>query len=568
MPSLSTGFVGGIGTDTAVTPFKYYSPAAGDTSIPVPLLGWDNDSDNQAPNDYNNAQFIPNVLEYSLGDNVELPPPAPSAVDIILMGWLGYYASKARMLEYDESRNQIPILPNPIDWTPDLDNQKSNDGNTAYGMLNLVEYSIGDNVEAINYSSGVIVGWDTDTFQQTSNALDYSIRLDPDDRVLSIFIPTQEIDNDTEQQFLNPMWVSNIASDTGQDTTQFIILPIIADQYDLNQFSIDLNTTYAHSDIGQEWTQFIVVPVFNPALVPQIEDQQAISTELRILLLIEEEKSTLISPPPSSSDIILMGYVGYRVKPAVIQDPTEWSNLLPTPVFNPANIPQVDEQQISNQKYYFDEQNQEILRIILPPNNWENDGDNQKSPLESYKDHLSDENVEKITLNPAVTSLAFFDTDGENQKPSQVNFSCDTLSDEGVEQIILNPAITQMFGFDTDAEQQLSNSTNYSTFQDPADRQILVPPPPSGARDVILMGWRGYKVPLGSMIEGDKAIELIIVPPPPAPTMSSHDIDQHGMLSNQLYFASDDQGNTETTNYIILVPFIDVVEIVEEGENE
>jgi hypothetical protein len=199
--------------------------------------------------------------------------------------------------------------------------------------------------------------------------------------------------------------------------------------------------------------------------------------------------------------------------------------------------------------------------IVLPSNIWDNDSENQVSNSVLYQ-LVEDDRVIQIIVPLQDLTL---DTDNQVQ---QLGYYKDHLADEGVEKITLNPAITQLTAYDTDAENQISNSVNYALMQEVDDRQVLVPIPPGSARDIILMGWKGYRIPTAAMTEPDRHVELQITPPPPAPTMSSHDIDQYGMISTQIMFQSDDHGNIESTNFIILVPFVNIVEGLGEAEDE
>jgi hypothetical protein len=103
------------------------------------------------------------------------------------------------------------------------------------------------------------------------------------------------------------------------------------------------------------------------------------------------------------------------------------------------------ENQLLQLGYVFDknliDENVESLQYALGAiTGHDTDAENQRQHPDYYKDHLTDEGTELITLPIVVLTLTAFDTDAENQKQWNPLFGQDTVFDEGMELVLLPPA--------------------------------------------------------------------------------------------------------------------------------
>jgi hypothetical protein len=190
-------------------------------------------------------------------------------------------------------------------------------------------------------------------------------------------------DNDAENQIPTLPLVSNLASDSGQDTTNFIVIPLIAHDYEVNQLRNDQNYGDRHYDIGQDWTQLIIVQVFNPALVSQGTDaENQLPNDSNVNNIASDqgqEWTQLIIVPAFNPAIVFQGTDAENQKSNdsnvnnIASDIGLFTQFIITPFIAP------EELNIRTPDWSIDveEERQGVPFIVLPFNDFSTDAENQ-----------------------------------------------------------------------------------------------------------------------------------------------------------------------------------------------
>jgi hypothetical protein len=211
-----------------------------------------------------------------------------------------------------------------------------------------------------------------------------------EERNLYPIIPIQEIDNDSEQQRAQDGY--SVDRHISDESVEYITLPIISSELD---HSIQF-TAQNVFDTVDESVQVIVLPV------------QELDVEKQI--------------PWAVQALDIQELQAYNIVLSVIdldaEQQFQWLQI---------NTDQIDERN---------------LYPIIPIQEIDNDSEQQKLQPDWYKDHLSDEGVELITLPPTVPYLYAWDTDTENQIP-QAMWYRDKLEDIDFVNYIVIPATVQ-----------------------------------------------------------------------------------------------------------------------------
>lgn len=492
------------------------------TLIIVPTMDWDNDDDRQ-------YQMLGYSLDKDLLDSgVELVQTA--VVLITVLDEPDQYVINVPWLMYNISDEGVELIQIPIEaYDNDSDQQRQQDGYS-------IDRELSDNAtELITLFQHT---WD-DTSESQVGAFGYSLDRELSDTgVENIIIPVMEIDSDQEQQISNPGYSTD--KSLSDETVERITIPILG--YDTDgdlQLAIPPYTTDRdQSDSNVELVQIPTTEIDNDAdyqrLMPLMFSSDTLSDETVEKITLNPIVSNDTWDDHAENSIPFPVYY----KDHLSDESTE-EIFIPIQAYDT----DADQQKLSEWRFASDTVSDEVVELvqIADIQAWDTDADNQRpNPLMFSMDTVVDE-FEELPIPPPIVTSDTWD-DVSEQSFQHLGYFKDHLSDESVEKITIP---VQAYDSDTDSNYQLG----YTVDRDVLDANIeLVTIPTQTLDDLAVM--QRYTPPYSFYSDVvDENLELL-----PVQVILDYTWDDYAEQSRQWLGYDTDRSTSDEGTERIFIP--------------
>lgn len=584
----------GAGAGTPIQPFKFYLPGVPPAGPAILYGNWDDDLAQVFSSNFYYSGYFGKESAVTDEGWTWTPLKPISVSDIVLMGYSGYNIPTPSKIESSIDNATLITIPVNI-WDTDADQQLLRDrdiqssipGSTAEGSIDWEwntlgkNFSVSDVILMSYYGYSILPNskreyddwewstvlqpvtltnftWDTDEYQKDFSSIWIDFK-EISEYSLVIILPDFTWDDDIYQKDCSGSQIDLRETDEG------VLLQLVAAITDFTWDTGEDQKAYPNT-----WIDFREV---DEGIFP------GVATPFNLLLTnLNDADQQFSNYWVFSSSDFSDEYTARGFEQILVQ--LGWRDN--------------DCEQQSLQASWSLAQIEELVGVpIIPITEIDLDAEQQKLWLEYYKDHLSDEGIEKITLPIIVLVLTAFDTDSDQQLSWIPSFSQDTVFDETVEFIQLSTGSTKVFdalqdqtwpiwaldqmyervefiliptvGYDTDADQQktIPPSFSFDSVADEVVEKIIIPT--VAAYEMDSDQQKATPLNFSSDSVMDEGVEIIIISPSFPVTAYDTDAEQQNF---QLAYRVDIDIMNLKTDIVILPPFIDIVEITAEAEDE
>jgi hypothetical protein len=393
---------------------------------------YDTDAENQLPQ-------LPYQLDEDLSDTgVELLTKINCVTDIFLIDYKGY--SVSRMLMVDQGFEWTNYIVLPV-LTTTLTFDDPNDNQLFQLPYQLDTDLLDTGVEVVQFAIGTITGWDNDADNQLSQ-LPYQLDEDLSDTGVELLTQINCITDIFLIDYKGYSVSRALMVDQGFEGISLVTIPTFDDPNDNQLFQLSYQLDTDLLDSGVELVQL-------PSFYDTDSDNQLLQLPYLLDWELSEANVELIQPAfafDTDSDSQLL-QLPYQLDRELLD-----MTLVQAVSFNDTDA----ENQFLQLPYLLD---RELLdsgvELVHPAFAFDTDAENQNLQLPYNKDHLSDEGVEILPALFAAVDMLLMGYRGYN-----ISKALMLIADEGVEKITLNPIITSDT-WDDQSEQSISNPGYY-----------------------------------------------------------------------------------------------------------